>query len=315
MNAIRTVSLMTLALSLVIGQASAIAGGMIHTKQYAAQMKLMSEMNKQEKRQTINQDDLRVLYFGGPVIGNVKVVVVFWGNGVDPTTKSDIGGFYSSVTNSTYMDWLDPEYNTNRISAAGKEGTKQNIGRGSLASEITISPINTAKTLDKVDVEAELVAQIDKGKLPKPDGNILFMIHYPAGITLTSGGEASCQAWCGDHEGFTSAKYGYIYYAMMPDVTGSCRFGCGFGGSDFDSLTVIASHELVEAVTDPMCPNIGQSGAFPAAWLAQDQNEVGDLCADGGAPSASVVTSSKTYAVQSEWNNSTSSCKGGTFNQ
>jgi hypothetical protein len=137
------------------------------------------------------------------------------------------------------------------------------------------------------------------------------MIHFPAGITLLTGGEASCDAWCGDHEGVQTEKYGNIYYAMMPDLGGNCQFGCDFAGSSFDSLTVIASHEMIEAVTDPLCPNLNDNPAFPAGWMAQDQNEIGDLCTGG---TASLTTNKTTYTVQTEWDESISGCKGGTFN-
>jgi hypothetical protein len=52
-----------------------------------------------------------VLYFGGPVISNVKIVAVFWGPKVDADTQARIGDYYTAATNSSYMDWLT-EYNT-----------------------------------------------------------------------------------------------------------------------------------------------------------------------------------------------------------
>ncbi len=253
----------------------------------------------------------KVLYFGGPVISAVKIVSVFWGSKVNPIIKNGIDQFYVDVTNSTYMDWLNNEYNTSRKTSDGsRDGTGQSIGRGMLFKSVVINPINTAVKLDKVDVEAEIVKQIANNSLPAPDANTLYMIAFPKGITLTTGGIASCQAWCGDHEGFTDPKYGNIYYAMMPDLTGACQFGCSYGSNMLDSFTNIASHEIIEAITDPMCPNIGQDGGYPAAWLSADQNEVGDLCTTS---KATLKVGSKTYAVQGEWQNSTNSCKGGTY--
>ena len=45
-------------------------------------------------------------YYGGPVVSNVQVVVVFWGSGVSSTVTSGIGGFFQNITNSTYFDLL-----------------------------------------------------------------------------------------------------------------------------------------------------------------------------------------------------------------
>src|ERR1700733_5891420 len=53
----------------------------------------------------------KVVYYGGPVISNVKVMAVFWGSAIDATIQKQIGGFYSTTVNSTYFDWLK-EYNT-----------------------------------------------------------------------------------------------------------------------------------------------------------------------------------------------------------
>jgi len=251
----------------------------------------------------------KVEYFGGPVIPNVKVIAVFWGSKVDAETQAKIGAFYSSVTNSTYMDWLT-EYNTDVKAMDGRQGTNQSIGRGTYNGAITISPKNLGTTLDKTDVEAELQYQMDQKVLPAPDQNSLYMVHFPAGITLLTGGEASCSAWCGDHEGVQTAKYGNIYYAMMPDLGGSCQFGCDFSDTSFDSLTVIASHELMEAVTDPLCPNLNTGPSFPAGWMAEDQNEIGDLCV---SQLASLTANATTYSIQMEWDESVQACKGGTF--
>jgi hypothetical protein len=39
---------------------------------------------------------------------------------------------------------------------------------------------------------------------------------------------------------------------VLPDVgTGNCQFGCGPAATHFDNWCSVASHELVEAVTDP----------------------------------------------------------------
>jgi hypothetical protein len=252
-----------------------------------------------------------VVYWGGPVLSSVKVVGVFWGSKVDAETQAKIGDFYKAAVNSTYVDWLN-EYATNITAQNGNQGTNQTIGRGSFAGIVTITPKNGGKKLDKTDVQAELEYQIGLGALPKPDANTLYMIYYPPGITLTTGGIASCQAWCGDHEGFDSTAYGPIYYAMMPDVHGACALGCGFAATSFDSLTIISSHELVEAMTDPHCPDIGQNGAPPAAWMDMSQAEVGDLCATSPV-AASITYGANTYAVQSEWDNTTTACKGGRF--
>jgi hypothetical protein len=249
-----------------------------------------------------------VFYFGGPVISHVKAIAVFWGPSVDANTQSQIGGFLSSVVDSTYLDWLNT-YNTKINAVDGRKGTQQDIGRGKFIGTVTITPKNTQTTLDKTDVEAELENQLDAGTLQAPDADTLYIVYFPPGLALTTGGIASCQDWCADHEGFVSKKYGNVFYAMMPDLGGNCSFGCG-SDDPFANLTSATSHELVEAITDPLCPSIGINLAFPAGWGSQDQQEVGDLCV---SQEASLTSGTTTYTVQQIWDNSSNGCRGGQF--
>src|ERR1700746_2742438 len=94
----------------------------------------------------------KVVYYGGPVLANVKVYTVYWGKNVDSTVTSQIGGFFSATVNSTYLDWLK-EYDTNIKAVDGRQGTNQHVGRGSYAGEFTITPKNTGAFLNDPDVQ------------------------------------------------------------------------------------------------------------------------------------------------------------------
>lgn len=247
-------------------------------------------------------------YFGGPVIAQPRVVTVFWGPQVNAVVQKDIGGFYAAIVNSTHMDWLS-QYSTVGVRAIdGREGTNQTIGRGSYAGEFMITPQNPSKNLQDAEIQAELEAQVAANVLPKPDSNTLFMIHFPPGISISIEGMQSCQSFCAYHEGFKSAALGDVYYGVMPDFgSGACSFGCG-AGSVFDTTTAVSSHEFVEAVTDPF-PTPGDKPAFPQAWNTSRGEEIADVCPS----SALLKTATRTYKISKEWDNSTRSCKGGTF--
>jgi hypothetical protein len=246
-------------------------------------------------------------YYGGPVLSNVHVVTVFWGATVNDQVQKNIGGFYASIVNSTHMDFLN-QYSTKVRAVDGREGTNQQIGRGSYGGEYPIVPLNTKKVLDDGEIQAELEYQITQNVLPKPDSNTLYMIHFSPGITISIEGMESCQAFCAYHEGFKSNAFGDIFYGVMPDFSsGACSFGCG-SGSVFDTTTAVSSHELVEAVTDPF-PTPGDKPAFPQAWNTSNGSEIADLCPSA----ASLKTPTRTYKISKEWDNSTKSCKGGTF--
>jgi hypothetical protein len=249
----------------------------------------------------------KLQYYGGPVISHPKVYAVFWGDNVDSETQSKIGPFFANMLDSTYMDWLT-EYNTNVPAVDGRQGTNQTINRGSFAGSFTIAPANTGTSLTDAMVQAELDAQIASGKLPPATDDSLYMIYFPAGISISIDTQASCSTFCAYHEGFKSPRNGQsTFYGVMP----TCGFGCGTAGSAFDSLTVVSSHECMEAITDPF-PTPGDKPAYPQAWNDAGGQEIGDLCASGNA---TVTGHGITSAVQWEWDNASNACAQGPWTQ
>lgn len=255
-----------------------------------------------------HRDAQGLVYYGGPVISNVKAYAVMWGNKVDATVQKQIGGMLTATVNSTHMDWLN-EYNTNINSVSGQPGSNQKIGRGTFGGQIMINPTHTGNHLDDKDVQAEIGHQISIHALPVPDANTIYIVYFPPGISITNGGMTSCQAFCAYHEGFVANNKQSIFYAVMPDLGGSCSLGCGFGHSRFDEMTEVTAHELIEAVTDPF-PTPGDKPAFPQAWNTTDGQEIGDLCAGKGTR---LSTNGLTYILQQEYDNKTNSCAPGPY--
>jgi hypothetical protein len=242
-----------------------------------------------------------VSYYGGPVIGRVKVNLVFWGDGVAPKTQAQLEAFYRGIVDSTYIDQLS-EYATNIRAGDGREGTGQTIGRGSLGAALTIAPVNKNTRLTQADLEQELEAQIRSGGLPKPDGDSLYMIHFPDGYRISISFGESCSAWFADHEVYRSKNAGNVAYAVFPCESGD--------SNNFANLTFAASHELAEAITDPLSPLRGEPLAFPVGWLRGDGEEVGDLCT--GTPST-FTDGGVSYSVNPLWLNSMHACNPGNF--
>ncbi len=222
-------------------------------------------------------------YYGGPVIPNVKVYTVFWNANV--ASQTQLNSFYSTVTQSPYMDWLT-EYNT----------SNQTIGRGSFGGSVVDTMSGSA--VDDTQIQKEVSALIDAGKLPASDGNNLYMVHFPPGVTITQGGEKSCQVFCAYHGTF-SKNGKYVYYGVIPDMGGACANGCGTS-TQFNNTTEVASHEMIEAVTDAAV-GVAQNLAAPLAWYDQNNGEIGDICNGQGATVSG-------YQVQLEWSNASHAC-------
>jgi hypothetical protein len=259
-------------------------------------------------------------YYGGRVLSHPQVVQVLWGTGVAPELVSGMPDFYRNVLQSPYMDWLG-EYDTINVAAGLRLGqgvtteSKQKIGRGTFLSTVQITPSNTSTALQDAQVMTELAAQIDAGVLPAPleDGHggyhTLYMIEFPAGISITApgpGSPQSCVEYCAYHSaGMYKGKA--LAFGVLVDLTQpGCAGNCGMGATSFANASSVHSHELIEATTDPDLPilliNGGTTIDAPAAWFSDGGGgEIGDIC---NAMEAMVGT----FTVQKEYSNSQGAC-------
>jgi hypothetical protein len=275
-----------------------------------------------EKGASLNPDSAppgaHLSYFGGRVVSNAQVVQVLYGAGsylpeVTSTSTPSIATFYQGIMNSPYVDWLT-EYNTN---SQPTPNSNQTIGRGSFAAQVTITPsaVNDGSTIDDTQIQAELAAQIAAGTLPAPthdaqgNNNTYYAVFFPHGKVITLGGSGSCSTFCAYHGTITNAGgAGEIYYGIHPDFQpgSGCENGCGAAATPFGNYTQVASHELIETITDA---EVGLATVFgpPLAWYDQNTNaEIGDLCNDQNAQV--VGGDGVTYDVQTEFSNSLNDC-------
>lgn len=246
----------------------------------------------------------KLKYYGGSVISNVEVVAVFWTGNVKAQTQQQIGGFYTAITKSAYVDWLT-EFDTLGLAGFvdGLPGSNQHIGRGTFAGTKTITPANTKTALTDAEVAAELVAQIQANNLPQPkldaQGHVdtLYMIDFPPGYDVLLDGWHACQQYGAYH--FTAKLAGKsVPYGVHPD----CNY-------PWDTATAIHSHELVEAMTDPEVGLANQkvATARPISWVtlaptAWDSLEIADVCQSQGYLKVAG------YTVAKEWSNFAQAC-------
>jgi hypothetical protein len=263
-------------------------------------------------------------YFGGAVISNVHVVQVLYGTGsfvpeVQATATPSVASFFADITQSSYFDML-AEYNTAGVTAAdGAPGTSQTIGHGFFDGQFTITPsaANNGTTITDTQIQSELLAQVTAGHLPAPvidaqgNNSSLYMLYFPAGKTILLQNTPSCQSggFCAYHS-TTTGQFGgrNLFYGVMPDVQppSLCSLGCG-GGSLFNIVTNVTSHELAEAVTDA---NAGLANNFarPLAWFDPLNGEIADMCL---GQEVDIVANGTTYRVQREFSNLVDDCVAG----
>ncbi|HZS35577.1 MAG TPA: carbohydrate binding domain-containing protein [Polyangia bacterium] len=222
-----------------------------------------------------------LVYNGGPVLSSVNIQTVFWNSSV--SNQSRLNAFYTAVTASAYFDWLS-EYNT----------PSQTIGRGTFGGSVVASGA-TGNVTDG-QIQSQVAALIDAGRVAAPTANSLYMVHFPPGAVISmSDGSRSCSTFCAYHSSFSHNGHN-VYYGVLPDVaSGGCQNGCGSNSDPFNNQTSVSSHEMIEAVTDA---DVGQGDV---AWYDDNYGEIGDICNARQGSAAG-------YTVQLEWSNQAGAC-------
>ncbi len=220
----------------------------------------------------------RLTYRNGPLLGSVEVVTIFWGSAWSTSgaaLATDINRFYEYILSSPLMEQLS-EYSV----------TGQTIGHGKMIGSVVLTNPAPPRSVTDTAIRRMLQTEIaGNPALPHPTHNSLYVIYTAPGVRVIQGGAASCRSFCGYHDAINGA----IFYAVLPYP--GCQ-GCLGGLPVLDALTSTSSHELCEAITDPI-PGQG--------WYDDVHGEIGDICA------WRTKTLSR-YTVQLEWSNRAGRC-------
>jgi hypothetical protein len=226
----------------------------------------------------IPMDPTSGIFLNAPI-----VVGVYWPGAQSPDYRVHtlFPDFVTDLFNGPYWSAVIPQY---LGSAHGVYQTSVDI-----PALLTLAPSTTVHTRY---IAAELVAQQRAGVLPSPDpqGNTIYVVHFPPGITITddtytytdSQGHlvthvsigTSCVDYCGYHDFyFDLSEPRYFPFVVMPDISqgAGCLAGCGTGTA-FDRYTEVLSHELFESATDPYATG------WTNACAAGGGEEIADVC-------------------------------------
>lgn len=197
---------------------------------------------------------------GGPVMAHPQIVPIFYANDADTATLTR---FSQWIVTSQWLQTVGADYG---------------VGTGSVLKVVQRTDVAPAM-IDDTQIVSLLYAGLADGSLPRPAGglaDVLYMIYVPMQTTVTLGPATSCVDFGGYHK---SARQGgvelsYAVVAACPDF---------FRGlTDVEDREGVASHELIEAATDPVPFNHPsfQLNDPISSWLVLG-GEVGDLCQRG----------------------------------
>lgn len=248
-----------------------------------------------------------LIYHNGPVFVFPDIYITYWGsawqngfttNGI-PSSQYPVylEGFLNSICNS---QWLLTQ--------------TQYTFAGCVPNRVVgtwIDPNNPPKiTPDFADIFNEVKKSIlhFQGAYPG-DPNAVTIIALAPGFGDTAfaakGGSACAWHDMGDYRAFIALPF-------QPDAPNACgQFsvnsspGDGFGHGVFDGVSIVAAHELAEALTDP---TVGGDKNVGGGWYGQSgtQAENGDKCA--WTNTNNFLAGGNYYAVQPLWSNKDAGC-------
>jgi hypothetical protein len=224
---------------------------------------------------------------GGAVLSNVRAQALYLGS--DWLTNSSylsqsrtLSNFLGGLVNGPYMDML--------------QNAGYGVGRGSFyGSGYFNASLNKTQYLTDTTIRDYLTTAIDMGWLLPPTqyslgGNNLYVVFVEDNVAVSNSSGTSVQGFTAYHTSFFGggynpiAKYAWsadIHYVVVPYAGGSIPLKSGTASngqwsflSTLNSMTMAASHEVAEAVTDP---DVGHPGATLTWYDKALNNEIGDI--------------------------------------
>jgi hypothetical protein len=258
---------------------------------------------------------------GGQIMPSVTIYTIFW---VPPKLQTGaataMSTGYQALQMRLLQDYPGHGIHNNLTQYYQKIGASttyvQNVGSfgGSYVdtSPYPSSACNNTNTPGNCITDAQLRAEIQKVmSLKNWQGglNKIYFLYTSSGEGSCSNGDAtSCSysQYCAYHSFIPGSPP--IIYANMPFGDPKlCQDGTPpspNGDPAADTASTAASHELSEAITDPL----------ENAWFGAQGTEIGDLCAykygamNWGNNNANQMWNGNLYLVQQEWDNHINAC-------
>jgi len=211
---------------------------------------------------------------GGPVIGNAGFWAFYWNSDVAGSTQT-------SVNPATGKKWASLQAQMDAFITSFGSGAQysasptddfsivQQYG-SSISSTVKNWGVYVAKEKPKPSMSDSQIRNFIAGVLNtgtvNVSSNIIYGVYLPSGMKVTMSGGASCSTFCGYH-GHFNYNGTDIRYAVFPYL--NCA-ACSLSGLTVaDMMTIVASHEIREAVTDPTL----------TTWFDDMGYEADDKCA------------------------------------
>jgi hypothetical protein len=222
----------------------------------------------------------QVVKGSGTPMTNVHVVPVFFGSDDEQPMLEDFLNAFAAGS-----DW------PTMVSEYGVDGG------------LVIDPSVIIADVPTTFAEFETAVQATFGSADAATiASTVYMFHFSADELLTTPFGCSCVDFAGFHAAVPQAAGSG---SGIPNVTSALSWGCSTTITEldeFDVATIVMSHELVEAATDPV-PNTawGNVDLADSEWALHFGGEVGDMCE--GFPRRLYEPADVGFFIQRTWSN------------
>jgi hypothetical protein len=223
---------------------------------------------------------------GGHEIPMAGFFAIYW----NPAVANSAGSQGSSTLQTQVYNFVSAFSNRNDYTIITQYSANDTISPILAWAGDYVDSRATQSSFSDSKVRSYIASLFDSGVVTA-DANTVFGVYFPSGMKITTQGGTSCSAFCGYH-----GHFGYngqdIKYAVFPYT--NCR-ACSLPGKAVaDILTIVTSHEIREAVTDPDLN----------AWYDSVGYEADDKCAWHNL----YQTATGHYWVQPEYSNADRGC-------
>ena len=206
---------------------------------------------------------------GGPVMSNAGFWALYWNSTVANANQTSAGYATLAAQMDAFVTTFGNDSNYSSQATNDDFSIVQQYG-GSISSTVHnwgyhVASERAKSSISDSGVRNFIAGLLNSGKVNVAT-NIIYGVFLPAGMKVTMSGGASCSTFCGYHGHF---NYGGldIKYAVFPYLNCSaCKLS---NLTVADMMTIVASHEIREAVTDPQLN----------AWYDSQGYEADDKCA------------------------------------
>ena len=233
---------------------------------------------------TLASTQPKLMYYGGRILENPNFVSLYagqyWGTAQGRTDKKQLDYCSKSVPQGPHSTVWE-EYG---------------VSKGTFSGSAPVQLPASQRVVSERDIQGLVAQAIRQRGVAAPDGNTVYTVFLPPKVVLQHGNADSRKGLGGFHGSYvdpTTRKP--VYYAAI--AYADAGNGVPFTRNAVDNMTIAATHEWSEAVTDP------DVNRAKLGWYDKKFGEIGDIPIMMGFRLSTLWGRMKGCAVQKEWSN------------